>query len=423
MTLALREVGLPPDIQHVLDSALDADDITGFTHVALNLYGSVSAVSSIVDRDRGRGRWSQRGGAMALELDEYAHGLAAQLPERDQRRMVASALVREPAALFSLAKVLAGWNFEDSTCGGALFAFKPHPRTRRNGAPRGQLRYRLTQPACIRNYVQRLRCESTDHHFELARRLRQRPWPDHPSEADELQSYFEQQRLRLEARRRDQMRTWTHKLQRPKEVKAQRKMIARSAAAAETILGSDQLRRLLAGKALRLRGEHLVFRIQTADVSSIGHGGVTVRLEDDTGADLAGLCLYFTDTPALEQVSALALHLQTGGEQEMISTGNLYGVTAAGAANPVLNRRLGQRRPRDEEAARGLQWEIDQLRRDPGFRRHLAGELMRPHRAAYVERTVGTYLEHLTDRAWTTHAARFRLFAAQITENPRALAA
>lgn len=54
------------------------------------------------------------------------------------------------------------------------------------------------------------------------------------------------------------------------------------------------------------------------------------------GVELGGLCLYFEDTPVLDQLAALAMHVQAGEERDLVADGNLYSVTQYGLSHPIL---------------------------------------------------------------------------------------
>ena len=86
----------------------------------------------------------------------------------------------------------------------------------------------------------------------------------------------------------------------------------------------------------------------------LGHGGVILTAVDpNSKRKLANMCLYHDKTPALDQLTAIALAVSAGEEAEIMQTANLSRVTAAGRAHPLVQQRghgEARWRPRDDVA-------------------------------------------------------------------------
>ncbi len=214
-----------------------------------------------------------------------------------------------------------------------------------------------------------VRFDSTDHARSLADGLRtRRLWPDSPTEADSLQHYLDEQGRRHRESYARAAREFASKAEHKdkKKQKQRRRAVMRSAAAAETILGRGSVMTLARGEPIFLEGSEFTFRVAVRHLRA-GHGGVNVSLESRGGQRLTDLCLYFEDTPALEQAAAMALHIQSGDELDLLLTGNPFNVTAAGASHPLVADRLAQRRDETRQAALDLQHIVNASRATPGI--------------------------------------------------------
>lgn len=407
---------LPHDILYVLDGALEHDELSAFAHPILCLFGDRTFVPEVVDREiLGRG-WRPRAEKMIV-LDRYAHRLAAALPEESRRGFFAGMLLREPNVLLDTAECLASWNYDDETVGGAMLPYRHGTeRVRRDGTASQRTAKHLLAPRAIRRYVRESFKEVDrllSHRRDIAERMRAVPWPRHPEEARSTERYF----IEAQARHREAIQRAYAALSDPllkraghrsASSKDERKALRRSLSAASAAIGEEGARTLLRGEPVRLQG-HLFDFVIRSRLRRSGHGGLTISLfGPDSEERLADLCLYFDGMPALDQAAALALHISSESEIDLIEAGNLFNLTVEGARNPLLMDRLRR------EGAMDVEQIQERVRR--GFTAPAAAHRDRQaeQRAAYIRETRGTYLHAVTERVWGRDARRVREFEAAI---------
>ncbi len=177
------------------------------------------------------------------------------------------------------------------------------------------------------------------------------------------------------------------------------------------MLGRGQVMTLTRGEPVFLTGAYFEWRFYITNFYRAGHGGLNITLRDKAGNSLADLCLYFEDTPVIEQVAAIAMHLACGEEQELLTTGNVSNVTSAGAIHPLIAERMKKR----SDDAEDLEQFIGRATRNPRIRRFINEELHRELKMEYVDTMAQRYLEPLIDRVWGVDGVRLRGFSAQTT--------
>lgn len=411
---------LPHDIQYILDEALEQDDLNGFDHLVLTLFADRQQLEYIISAPRPSG-WKNGTAPMCLVLDELAHNTADNLPIEEQTALIAASLLREKPRLESLAWCHADWNYTDSTEGGALKPFKRRARVDSRDRPIGQIKRRLRDQRSINRFVAGVDCESTFHAEKLALPLRQRRvWPDHPSQADQLEQYFAEQHRRYNAARERataQYMSQSHKQpvrQRKREQQSLRKAVIRSAEAASAVIGRGNVMTLARGEPVFITGQEVTFRLAIRQLHQLGHGALDIHLCDKTGINrLADVCLYFDDTPALEQVAAIAMHIEAGEELELVKTGNLSNISPAGAMHPVVGERLKQRRAAAEDLA-------NMIAQNSQLHRQAHSDMRRILRSEYADKSTPLYLEPLIDRVWVNKADQLRAFFHKSRPQPSA---
>ena len=127
-----------------------------------------------------------------------------------------------------------------------------------------------------------------------------------------------------------------------------RKVAARAAATAERVIGRDNLHRWNTAQPVTIVGSAISFEVARAGSSAaLGHGGLILTAVDkETGRKLANMCFYHEKTPALDQLTALALAVSAGEEDEIVATANLSNVTDLGAKHPLIEGHKSARRER-----------------------------------------------------------------------------
>lgn len=408
---------LAAEHEYFLDCACESDEINAFDHAVLTLLGDRAIVGQIMDDDAGRdGRRPLRFRiAKCLRLDAYAHEIVADLSPSDQRTFAAVGLQREPLRLHRLAEYLANFNFEDQTLGGAAMDFRRYRRCDRNFDPTPRARRHLYSPRSIGRYI-KMEYDSLPSAERLAAGLRRLPVcaPDEVALVNDLlreqrESHRQEYAASRAAFLEEQRKRWG--FHGPRIAPVQRRAVARAARFAAGLIGDRQVGSFARGEAITLPGQtfNLIVARRTS-VAAAGHGALDVRLCATDGLPLASVCVYFDKTPALDQVAALAMHMNSGEESTVIRTGNLFAITAAGADHPVVKERLAQRAPIDPE---------DQAAMDR-LLRHGLGQNDYDRKRAAVERyttgTLGVYLNAVMTRVWGRDAGRLVTFSERYIE-------
>lgn len=384
---------LPPDQRYCIDTAFEQGEIGPFAHQTLHLYGDPASLDSILDRPRSGRGWLHGGrGAIAIELDEYAHWIATFLNEATLRMLFASHLLIERARLTSDGHTMAFMRYEDETRGGANLPFRDHPRCRRDHTAAPRAMRKLTSPKAIRRYVKHSEPGiGLLYRRPMIERLRRLPWPASLDEACPLVEIMEQQ---LRAHRLEADRRWraffderSGSLPRPGRpfLRAERKMIRKSAGVAAGFVGERAVSTFVHGGTVALVGALARYEVslhaRLADCR--GHGALSVAAFDPGGARLGNICVFFERTPPLDQLAALAMYIAAGEERAILERGNFFNVTAAGACHELV-------RAKQESAP---------------WRRGLYGD---QHAVwnAYADEFCHLYAEALTTRLWGRDAKR-----------------
>ena len=335
-----RAAPLPGDTQYFLDGAIEAWEINAFVHDTLNLFGKPDVIDGIIEGDTRRGSpFTGNRQYKCLRLSDYAHEIARDMGPKWQRALFAASIPWEIHEVGELSQVLAGWNYEDSTVGGALRPFKKNRHVQRGRVPTKRVARRLYAPEAIRRYVKHTTASFLRHHLLMAQPQRALPWP---SSLEDGQLIVETRQKQLE-RYRDLVQDQIAKMMAkpvPRVLKKSvRKKLIKSASIASAVVGPETVREFISGKPVDLEGETVTLEIaRRGSLTQDGHGAVEVGIKDKGGERLGRLCVYFEGTPALDQLAAFALHAQSGSEMEILQAGNLYNVTAAGAGHPLLSK-------------------------------------------------------------------------------------
>jgi hypothetical protein len=416
----LATAEIPHETQYFLDAAGEHWEINAFDHAVLYLFADRPRLISIIEDPLDIRGWHSNRVERCLRLDRYAHEIAQQLSERENRAFFAASLVSERAVLHELAEVYAGWNFEDETTGGCLKPFKRGKAVQldNHDNPLPRLNRHLHSPKAIRRYVKQ-HAEMAPHRAILATNLRRLPWPAGPAEAEVLEGYYEAMRERHRAVIAANVRRFVERegleytpeefaagrivRRRKRLMKQKRRIIRRSIGAAASVVGQEAVTDFSQGKPVAIPARSVVFSVRKGGgLGRGGHGAISVDLHslEPEHQKLGSLCLYFDDMPALDQLAAIALHVESGNEDHLLDTGNVFAMTEHGVVNPAIMNR--------KSATRGV-----------GFRDALGmppEPIIRARRQAYIARTAPIYREALIARVWGSDAPNVRRFFAEIGE-------
>lgn len=122
-----------------------------------------------------------------------------------------------------------------------------------------------------------------------------------------------------------------------------RRVLTRSYALLSSVAGTPRARACLDGDAITVEGRRFDFRVRVRDARRAAHGAVDVSVTDKDHVELASLCVYMRDTPALDQVAGLILHVVAGDEDEIIRAANVIAMTERGSAHEAFRQVRGSR--------------------------------------------------------------------------------
>lgn len=117
-----------------------------------------------------------------------------------------------------------------------------------------------------------------------------------------------------------------------------RRAINRSYTLLASVAGRHTARACIDGDTIVVDGKKFDFRLRVANLRSTAHGAVEVFVTDKNAVELAALCVYIDETPALDQVAALILTVASGNEDEIVRRANIIRSTQAAAENPEFRQ-------------------------------------------------------------------------------------
>ena len=271
--------------------------------------------------------------------------------------------------------------------------------------PTKRLKRRLHAPSAIRRYVKDCCRRQFAHTQKPIDRLRQIPWPDSLSEGQLIADAREEALLRHRRLVEDGVARMAGAPMR--EVKAlakpERKKLIRAASIASAVVGGEKVRMFAAGKPVEIEGETMILeaRPRGSLTRHTGHSQIEVTIKNKGRDDLGKLCVYFDGTAALDQLAALALHVGSGNEGDILATGNLYAVTAHGATDPLLSNFIRKREAAADVGMERLRYAISdhERRRRAHFR--------------YFSHVGAVYVDAVATQMWGRHAGKLRAYISE----------
>jgi hypothetical protein len=414
---------LPPDVRYVVDNILADDEIDEGSYIALNLFLPRQPIFDVIgnpnvgDEHEPSGYVRRRG--LGLKLMELVEAALPALPMEVQNGLAFSSLQWLRRDLENLAWVYARWAFEDSIIGGCQKAWLRPPRIRRTGEPFKRTLRRLHAPSFIARQV-KAQEESEPRRARASRIL------DRVEGATGLSDRFCLYALDLaeqrEQARREAMRQFLAAHRKTadktaatrKRVHLERAVIRRSLRVASAVLPDAQVRAFVHGESIRIPGAafDLAVKLQTS-ITSQGHGVLDVNAVTRDGAMLASFCVYHTKTPALDQLTAMALAMGAGEEAEIIRDANIIQMFPAGREHPLLADRE-KREAADRAAAVARIEAQDRVRVD---RSHWSSQELECRANAYWDATKHIWIGRLAVFAC---GRRVKLLGLAAATNPSA---
>jgi len=407
-TLARR--GLPPDLQYIIDGACDAHEILGHHHFALWNYGDPDRIDAIFNEPcrAGSGRSFMRGRRLGcMGLIAYADEIIAQMDPVEREAMAVFAYNHADRIVVEYAEFMAGWNFEDTIKGGCAIPFRDVLHGTRDGIPSPRAARRLKGPKAIRRYVKGGSYEWGWLRDVVASVLNiPAPASRDLSEAfvrrdDEMRAARRVAERAAMERFRIEHATKPYKVVKPQERRRRQSVVKRAAVMAAAMLGASTVSAFARGEPVRIAGQDIVFEFRSASrLDAMGHGGVDVALLSNDGKRLSKICVYHDKTPALDQLTAFALRIAAGDEQEIIKTGNLFALEGAAADHPVLMQRIKEKAETPAHGVVAGPARVNRWHRNDD-------ELFRARCAAYCVETSGIYRRAVAEVLFGRRADQF----------------
>lgn len=127
-----------------------------------------------------------------------------------------------------------------------------------------------------------------------------------------------------------------HKLLTAKKQSLGKKILRRSMNVFKQLVGAKELKAFLSGDGIQIEGHYFNYQMKRNDQVDLvdnaykpsgGHIPYHLTLLDkETGLEMTDLCVYFEGTPAIDQVAALVMHIQSGEEKAILEKANLFNV-------------------------------------------------------------------------------------------------
>ena len=328
---------------------------------------------------------------LGYELSLMAHEQARSLSRVDRLLLTQSCLIGDAHEIDSLAETYAQWAYDDSTIGGCLLPF----RKRVMVTPFRKVQRRLGSPSFIKRYVrQREECSSISTRRLLANLVKSEEWPDAGAVIDAplrrlVYAYFEDQPVRRDAVRYDD---------------EDRKILRRAVKTACDVVGRDRVRQFIDGKSVTVYGTSYDFLVSRGSRNLLSNTQNNLLLVDKQGEKVARLCLYFEDTPIIDQLTAIALHVQAGEELELVRTANLIQLFKP-----------------DDHGLMEAKRQFRLVAREGGEQEHAVATLTEEQRAAsqaYVEATRPLWADRIGIQIYGRDYGRLRAYASRHSRRP-----
>lgn len=116
------------------------------------------------------------------------------------------------------------------------------------------------------------------------------------------------------------------------KLKRARAALNRSIKLCEDMLGPERLRSFMSGEPILIEGTKIDFRIKRSQTGMVehtsnpnaGHTPFNLDILNKSGEVLCSCCTFFRDTPVMDQIVAIFLHVSSGDEAYIVKKSNLY---------------------------------------------------------------------------------------------------
>lgn len=137
------------------------------------------------------------------------------------------------------------------------------------------------------------------------------------------------------------------KMNKSKAEKYARKAISRGLRTLKSFIGDKDVRLFNTEEGFMIEAGLFNYRFRKSHTSLIQHtmNPISYHIPYDlivvskqTNLELANLCIYFDETPIIDQVISTVLFLQTGKEKEILETGNFFNRRDSFYTDPVMSQ-------------------------------------------------------------------------------------
>lgn len=147
-----------------------------------------------------------------------------------------------------------------------------------------------------------------------------------------------------------------------------------------TLVGPEPVRSYISGDGFNLEGRLFDYRVSktvgiVGHTQNTGNGHTPYRLtimEKNTGAVLGDACVYFKNTPVIDQLIALTFFIRNGEEEELIKTANIFSRSEAYYTNEIMAELKPNKSILDGVGhdAMGLDIMVDRMHPEMNLRQH-----------------------------------------------------
>lgn len=328
MWMASQTEPLDDHDNHCLDAMVEYGEIDAATYLVMMLFADRKDINDILYGDSNSG-WRYR---VSEKLMRLADSIMPDLPPDYQGCLLYLAIQQALRTVKHHATILADWALSDMCEGGALEPFKRTYRHALDYRIPKKARRKLYSRKWIKRYIR-----NNKEHANLKRLLqtiasRMVTIPLHLICDDRIIAETIDSDLRMLFRRNSAV------CKPPQgDIREQRKVLKRSLKAAETFVSKETVKAFIDKQEVSVEGKNLILKAtRTAHLGNTGHGAFSVSVHTKDDIFLARLCVYFEDTPVLDQLIGMALYVSSGCEEEFIKKANVITLSEAGRKHPLF---------------------------------------------------------------------------------------
>ena len=328
MHIASQTEPLDDHDNHCLDAMVEYGEIDAATYMVMMLFADRKDINDILYGDSDEG-WRYR---VSEKLMRLADSIMINLPKNYQGCLLFLAIQQTLRVIKNHATILADWALTDMCEGGALEPFKRNYKLPLDYRILKKARRKLYSRKWIKRYIKNNKENANLKRLVHTIMTRMADVPLHLIRDDREIAEMLDHDLRT-IFRRDSVVCKSSK----GAIMEQKKVLKRSLKAAETFVSKETVKAFIDNKEISVEGKNLVLKAtRTAQLSSNGHGAFSVSVHTKDDVFLARLCVYFEDTPVLDQLIGMVLFVSSGCEEEFIKRANVLALSEAGRMHPLF---------------------------------------------------------------------------------------